>query len=68
MNVDGDFKDTDFGIAPEAAHVMLTSRLTLHFSPENLRLNVGTPTSQGKPAKILQSVDNKSSWISFIKP
>ncbi|EKN4709229.1 TPA: nucleoside hydrolase [Yersinia enterocolitica] len=37
----------------------LTRGMTLRFSPENLRLDVGIPAPQGKPANILQTVDNK---------
>jgi pyrimidine-specific ribonucleoside hydrolase len=38
---------------------VLTRGMTLRFSPENLRLDVDTPVPRGKPAKILQTVDNK---------
>ncbi|HEI6966751.1 TPA: nucleoside hydrolase [Yersinia enterocolitica] len=37
----------------------LTRGMTLRFSPENLRLDVGVPLPRGKPATILQKVDNK---------
>ncbi|WP_145526247.1 nucleoside hydrolase [Yersinia rohdei] len=37
----------------------LTRGMTLRFSPEKLRLDVGIPTPRGKPVKILQTVDNK---------
>ncbi|OVZ94229.1 nucleoside hydrolase [Yersinia kristensenii] len=37
----------------------LTRGMTVRFSPENLRLDVGIPAPRGKPIKILQSVDNK---------
>lgn len=37
----------------------LTRGMTLRFSPETLRLDVGIPAPQGKPVALLQTVDNK---------
>ncbi|WP_145574581.1 nucleoside hydrolase [Yersinia mollaretii] len=37
----------------------LTRGMTLRFSPETLRLDVGIPAPQGKPVTLLQTVDNK---------
>ncbi|CFQ41452.1 nucleoside hydrolase [Yersinia bercovieri] len=37
----------------------LTRGMTLRFSPESLRLDVGIPAPKGKPVTILQAVDNK---------
>ncbi|WP_145560505.1 nucleoside hydrolase [Yersinia bercovieri] len=37
----------------------LTRGMTLRFSPESLRLDVGIPAPKGKPVTILQTVDNK---------